>query len=85
RAKIFAELGDYENATKNYLQVADVYSSDILADNALFEAGKLYEGFLNDPEKAMECYSRILDEYTSSLFTIEARKRFRKLRGDSIN
>ncbi len=85
RAKIFAELGDYENATKNYLQVADVYSSDILADNALFEAGKLYQGFLNDPEKAMECYSRILDEYTSSLFTIEARKRFRKLRGDSIN
>lgn len=85
RAKIFAEIGDYENAVKNYMKVAETYSYDILADNALLAAGKLYEGFLNQPDKAMECYTKILEDFTSSLFTIEARKRLRKLRGDAVN
>jgi tetratricopeptide (TPR) repeat protein len=85
RAKIFAETGDYENAVKNYMRVAEVYSSDILADNALLAAGKLYEGFLNQPDEAMKCYTSILENFTSSLFTIEARKRLRKLRGDAVN
>lgn len=85
RAKIFAETGDYQNAVKNYMKVAEIFSDDILADNALLAAGKLYEGFLNEPDKAMECYTKILEDFTSSLFTIEARKRLRKLRGDVVN
>lgn len=85
RAALYAETGDYETAATSYMKVAEIYSSDILADNALFEAGKIYENILNQPEKAMDCYEKILTDFTSSLFTIEARKRLRKLRGDAVN
>jgi tetratricopeptide (TPR) repeat protein len=85
RALIYSETGDYEKAAKNFMDVAEMFSSDILADNALLEAGKLFEGKLNKPEEAMKAYTNILENYTSSLFTVEARKRLRALRGDVLN
>jgi hypothetical protein len=48
------------------------------------EAARIYENKLNQPEKAMELYEQILTEFTNSLFVIEARKRFRHLRGDLL-
>ena len=36
----------------------------------------------NKNEKAMECYQRFLVDYPGSLFSAEARTRFRNLRGD---
>jgi tetratricopeptide (TPR) repeat protein len=59
------------------------YSEDILADDAVFQLGEIYEIHLNDKEKAAEYYKKILFEYRGSLFTEEARKRFRAIRGDS--
>ena len=58
------------------------YSEDILADDALFQLGDMYENQLNDKEKAAEYYKRILFNYKGSLYVVEARKRFRALRGD---
>jgi hypothetical protein len=46
---------------------------------------ELYELQLNDPAKAMELYEKIFIDYSSSTFSIEARKRFRRLRGDNVN
>jgi outer membrane protein assembly factor BamD (BamD/ComL family) len=40
---------------------------------------------LNNKEKAMELYQQLLMDYPGSLFTTEARKRFRQLRGDYNN
>lgn len=59
------------------------HSDDILADDALFRLGSIYENNLPDKEKAIECYKKILFEYKGSLYTIEARKRLRILRGDA--
>lgn len=84
RARIFSELRQYQQAADAYMQVADEFSFDILSDNALIEAGRLYEGPLNQESKAMEVYKRILDDHPGSLFVVEARKRFRTLRGDEI-
>ncbi|HAQ69688.1 MAG TPA: hypothetical protein DCR48_01810 [Flavobacteriales bacterium] len=84
KAAIANDRGDYPLAIKNYMAVYEKYPSDILADNALIEAGRLYETALNDKEKAMGIYETILTEYSSSLFVVEARKRFRSLRGDFI-
>ncbi len=58
------------------------YSEDILADDALFQLGDMYENQLNDKEKAAEYYKRILFNYKGSLYVVEARKRYRALRGD---
>lgn len=59
------------------------YSEDILADDAVFQLGEIYEIHLNDKEKAAEYYKKILFDFRGSLFTEEARKRFRSIRGDT--
>lgn len=84
RAGILVELGQVEQAIENYLEIAKTYQYDILADNALIEAGRLYESQLANKQAAMEIYERVLTEHPGSLYVVEARKRFRTLRGDVI-
>ena len=80
--KIEKDRQHYDKAA-NYLQsIIDNYGTDILADNALFYLGDLYQNFLKDDEKAKANYEKIILEYKDSTFAIEARKRYRKLRGD---
>jgi hypothetical protein len=43
---------------------------------------ELYNWKLDDKDKAMELYKQLMMDYTGSLYTTEARKRFRALRGD---
>jgi hypothetical protein len=38
--------------------------------------------YLKDDEKAKAYYEKIILDYKDSTFSIEARKRYRKLRGD---
>jgi outer membrane protein assembly factor BamD (BamD/ComL family) len=38
---------------------------------------------LDNKEKASELYQQLLTDYPGSLYVVEARKRFRALRGDS--
>ncbi|MEZ4720450.1 MAG: tetratricopeptide repeat protein [Flavobacteriales bacterium] len=84
RAEIYAELGQYEKAAETFMLIPEQYPFDILVDNALIEAGRIYENQLNDMEKAMAIYQMILTDHTNSLFVVEARKRFRSLRGDKV-
>jgi hypothetical protein len=60
------------------------HGTDILADDAVFLLGEIYEIHLNDPEKAAEFYKKILFDFRGSLFTEESRKRYRILRGDVL-
>lgn len=71
-------LEDLELIRKNY-------NFDILADDALFLAAKIYEENLEQKDKAMELYREILQKFPGSIYGAEARKRFRNLRGDTIN
>ena len=61
------------------------YSTDLLADDALFQLAELYENYLHDKAKAMDLYKDILLKYKGSIYVVEARKRFRELRGDEVN
>jgi tetratricopeptide (TPR) repeat protein len=61
------------------------HAEDILADDALFHLGDIFENHLEDKEKAIESYKKILFDYKGSLYTTEARKRLRALRGDAID
>lgn len=84
RAKVYYKLRNYTKAAELYQQVVDKYPEEIRADNSLFALAELYEYQLNDVEKAMQLYEKIFIEYAGSTFSVEARKRFRKLRGDNI-
>ncbi len=61
------------------------YSWDIYADDACFKLGDIYEFKLNDVEKAKKYYEELLLKFPGSLYSVEARKRFRRLRGDHVN
>jgi TolA-binding protein len=84
KAEIFMEQRKYEKAAENLELLLISHSEDILADDAIFMLGEIYQHNLNDYEKAMEFYKRIITDYSNSVLVVEARKRFRKLRGDDV-
>jgi tetratricopeptide (TPR) repeat protein len=61
-----------------------------LSDLSSYSSAELFFMDIRDPkskdkEKAMAAYQELLVKYPGSLFTVDARKRFRALRGDLIN
>jgi tetratricopeptide (TPR) repeat protein len=84
KAEIMKKQGKFEEAIGYYNRIIKEYPFDILADDAMYLMGDLYENKLKDPQKAMEIYGDLLMHYPGSTFGVEARKRFRTLRGDNI-
>lgn len=82
KGQLFEKKRDYLQAESIYQEIIDQFPEDIRADNALYRQAQLYEQQLFNKEKAMACYEKLFLEYTDSTFAIEARKRFRELRGD---
>ncbi len=72
--------GNWTEAITFLEELLDVYGSDILADDALFELGNIYENHLLNSDKAGEYYKKILFEHKDSLYTAEARKRYQNIK-----
>ncbi|MGY0390979.1 tetratricopeptide repeat protein [Bizionia sp. KMM 8389] len=85
QGKLFESKKQYDKAAANYQQIIANFSDDILADDAYFSLAMLYETQLIDPEKAKENYGKIIFNYQDSIYFVEARKKYRNLRGDTIN
>jgi tetratricopeptide (TPR) repeat protein len=83
-AQIYEKKRDWTKAAELYQQVVDKYKEDIRADNSLYALAQIYETRLNDLEKAKTLYEKIFIDYSGSVFAVEARKRFRFLRGDKV-
>ncbi|MDX9891535.1 MAG: tetratricopeptide repeat protein [Bacteroidales bacterium] len=84
RAQIATRQNNYFVAEKYYKKIVESYSTDILGDDALFKLAELYEYYLKNIPEAMTCYQKLLKEYPGSLYIVDARKRFRYLRGDNL-
>lgn len=82
--QLYEKQHKYEKAAELYQQVYTRFPQDIRADNALYAMAQLYETRLSDPEKAKGLYEKIFIDYSGSVFAIDARKRFRVLRGDKV-
>lgn len=83
-AQIYEKKRNWEKAASLYQEVADKHPEDIRADNALYALAQIYETRLNNLDKAKELYEKIFMDYSGSIFAVEARKRFRILRGDKM-
>ena len=83
--QMMMKKGKYTEAAGFLESIIKIYSSDILGDDATFKLAQLYESRLNDKEKAKDLYQQLLEKYPGSLYSVEARKRFRLLRGDAVN
>ncbi len=84
QAKLYEEAGKYEKAEQNYLTIIEHYKNDVLGDNAHYYLAELYEGELDQPDKAQEFYEKIIFNYADSIYFVDARKKFRQLRGDEL-
>ncbi len=82
KAEIKIQQHKYQDADTLLNELLTKYPTDITADDALFMLADLHENQFNDPDGAMKLYQQLLTKYPASLFTVEARKRFRILRGD---
>ena len=85
QAQLFELKLQFEKAQANYDAIIANYRDGILIDDALFHLAEIYEIQLNIPEKAKVLYEQIIFNHADSIYFIDARKRFRALRGDAIN
>lgn len=84
RAEIALQRGEFDTAIGHFEEILELHFMDILADDALFGLADLHENQLGAPETAQGLYERLLNEFPGSLHAVEARKRFRRLRGDIL-
>jgi len=85
KAQIYFKLGKYADAEAMYKNVLEYYPDDLYGDDAQFKLAQLYENYLHDIEKAKQAYQDVLTKYPGSIFTVEARKKYRVLRGDNLS
>ncbi|GAA4830525.1 hypothetical protein [Algivirga pacifica] len=85
QSQLLIRMGRFEEALVPLKDIVNFYPYDLWADDANFVLGELYERELSDKEKAMDYYKDQLIKFKGSSYGVEARKRFRYLRGDNIN
>lgn len=82
KSKAMQDQGKWTEAIAFLEELLKYNGEDILADDALFQLGDIYENHMNNKEKATEYYKTLLFNFKGSLYSVEARKRFRTIRGD---
>jgi tetratricopeptide (TPR) repeat protein len=84
KAQIYVRKREYTRAVPLLEDIIKTYGKDLKGDDATFMLAEINEKELHNVEKAKEIYKSIITDYNSSLLVIEARKRYRALRGDKI-
>ncbi|HRN44107.1 MAG TPA: tetratricopeptide repeat protein [Flavobacterium sp.] len=80
--KIYEKQGDFDLALSQYQTIIDQHSDGIYIDEALYFSAEIYNKQLL-PEKAKPLYEKVLFNHQDSIYFVEARKKFRQLRGDA--
>ena len=82
KARMAETTGDYVAAVNLLETLSIAYNFDILADNALYKLGMIYMYSLNQPEKAKAAFEKLIEKYSSSVYIVDARREYRKIRGN---
>ncbi len=82
KARIMEKKRDLPQAIKLYEAIVKLYGYDILADNALYNLARIYDFKLKDKQKAKETYEKLIFDFNSSLYSVEARKRQKILKDE---
>ena len=84
KANLYLMLKDYDKAEELLTRVYTEFPEEIRADNALYLLAQLQEYQLQNTEEAKRLYEKLFIDFSNSSFAVEARKRYRILRGDDI-
>ena len=83
--QIYYQTNKFEFALKMLETIIEDFSFEILIDDALFQAAKIYDYNIKDKEKANKYYQKIVLDHEGSIYASQARERFRFLRGDNLS
>ncbi|PZX95399.1 hypothetical protein DOS84_02215 [Flavobacterium aquariorum] len=81
--RLYEKLGDYTLALAQYQDIIDHHSDGIYIDEALYFSADIYNKQLQQPDKAKSLYEKIIFGHQDSIYFVDARKKFRELRGDT--
>ena len=81
--KIYEKGSDYNLALSQYQNIIDHHADGIYIDEALFFSAEIYSNKLQQPEKAKPLYEKIIFNHQDSIYFVDARKKYRQLRGDT--
>ncbi|PQJ81020.1 hypothetical protein BTO18_13765 [Polaribacter porphyrae] len=84
QAKLFIKQAKYLEAISSLEKIIAADNQGFLTDDVYYLIAETYNIHLNDIEKAKEYYQKIVFEHPSSIYLVDARKKYRKLRGDTI-
>jgi len=84
QASLYTKQEKYEQAIKNYENIIALDAQGILVDDTYYQLAEMYQNKLDNKEKASEYYQKIIFDYPSSIYLVDARKKYRQLRGDDI-
>ncbi len=79
RSQIAVKERRYTDALALLETIATKYDKDVLADDALYQEGVIYEKYLAQPAKAKEAFERLLIGYPGSTLAAEVRRRITAL------
>jgi tetratricopeptide (TPR) repeat protein len=84
KAKLLIKQGKYEEALASLLKIITADNQGFLTDDIYFMLAEIYQNNLDNTEKAKEYYQKIIFDHPSSIYLVDARKKYRKLRGDGL-
>lgn len=73
---------DYSEAAMYLQKIVSDYGDDVLADDALYHLAYINEEYFQNKDEAKRLYQQIITQYPGSTYINQARKNFRRLRGD---
>lgn len=82
KAQIFEKQQQYQLAVEQYKILVSEQPESFLMDNALYTMAYLQYNKLNLPKDAQKNLESLIFNYQDSIFFTEARKMYRKIRGD---
>ena len=85
QADLFSKTKQFQKAINNYTQIIALDKDGIFVDDSIYQIAEIYLNQLINTEKGSEYYQKIIFEHPSSIYLVDARKKYRKLRGDIVN
>ena len=80
--KIYEKQGEYDLASSQYQNIIAQHADGIYIDEALYFSAEIENNKLQQPEKAKSLYEKIIFNHQDSIYFVDARKKYRQLRGD---
>jgi tetratricopeptide (TPR) repeat protein len=80
--KIYENAGDNISALSQYQEIINHHADGIYVDEALYFSAEIENNKLHEPDKAKLLYEKIIFNHQDSIYFVDARKKYRQLRGD---